>query len=264
MYWLIRFLFTCHGKFTSYIPGAGGAIYVRCSHISKICNTILKSQLGFPLFLDSAVTGSQRTPKIRLEANSALWFGSNVASDPAELQIINLTSTVAGIQESVTSASEIRLVPGQGKLSLNALVVDGLSQVVRGLDYTCRILICPSETVTCNEAVSLLPPTFISMDLVSGMFRLADIPLACPSSPTDEGNVIVQISLLGLDFIFVRFSVVCMPCRDGQARTLGTNGRAWRCASCSPTQYVIDPNNPSFGCKVYYANSVVVMLDIFF
>jgi hypothetical protein len=239
---------------------------VRCSHISEICNTILKSQLGFPLFLDSAITSSPRKPKIRLAANSAHWFGSNVASDPAQLQVINYTSTVAGIQERVTIASEIRLVPGQDKLSLNAWVVDGLSQVVKGVEYTCRVLICPSGTVTsgCKEAASLLPPEFISMDLVSGMFRLTDIPLVCPSIPTDEGNVIVQISLLGLDFIFVRFSVVCMPCRAGQARTLGTNGRAWRCASCSPTQYVIDPNNPLFGCKVYYLNSVLVMLVFFF
>jgi hypothetical protein len=220
---------------------------VKCSKISQICGTMLKSRLGFPILLDSIETGSSREPKIRLAANSARWFGSSFASDPAQLKIINATSTVAATQDGVKTASELRLVPGHDKLSLNACIVDDLSQVVKGLDYTCRILVCPADTIKCVEDSSLLAAAYTPMDQVSGLFRPADIPLVCPM---DGETVTVQVSLAAQDSVSARFSVTCMPCRAGQARTLGASGRAWWCASCSPKQYVINPNNPSFGCKV--------------
>jgi hypothetical protein len=234
------------------ILGAGGAIYVQCSHISQICSTILKSQLGFPRLLNSTETGSSREPKIRLVTNSARWFGSSIASGPAQLEIINYT--VADIHYIEQTSSRFLLVPGQEKLGLNAWILDGLSQVFKGLEYTCRILICTSDAINCNEDSSLLPPQYISMDRGSGLFRVADISLVCP---LDGGDVMVQISLFSIDSMLKRFSVTCAPCSAGQARTVSVNGRGWRCASCSPNQYVINPNHPSFGCKVYKLTLII-------
>lgn len=240
--------------------GAGGAVYVRCSYIGKLCSAILKSQLGFPLLLNITMDSS-RVPKIQLTANSALWFGSTVATGPAQLQILNRTRTVAGVQYRETRSSGISLVPGQDKLSLNVWILDGQSQVVKGLEYVSRILVCPSGTGDCNEDSSLLPPQYISTDRVSGLFRYADIPLVCP---LDGRDVMVQISLVAIESVLTWFPVTCAPCRAGQSKTMGASGRAWWCASCSSEQYVIDPNNPSFGCKVcvlIYVSKIDVGVD---
>jgi hypothetical protein len=208
----------------------------------------MKAQLGLPFLLKNITKADSSTePKVRLTANSALWYGSTVASGPAQLQVINYTHTAVDGQYRVTSSSGVWLVPGQDKLSLNAWVLDGLSQVVAGLDYTSRVLVCPSDTINCDDEASILPPLYISMDHVSGLFRFADIPLACP---LDGQNIRVQISLVALESLSMWFPVMCAPCRGGQAKTLDGIGQAWWCASCSSKQYVVDPNNPSFGCKV--------------
>jgi hypothetical protein len=209
----------------------------------------LQSQLGFPLQLEqtSRLTGSTREPKIRLAANRALWFGSNVASDPAQLQIINYTYVTADIPNTATTFTAVQLVPGQDKFSFNAWILDDLSQVVMGLEYACRILICPSVTLVCSEDSSLLAPAYISIDRASGLVRAADISLMCP---VDGGSVRVQISLASMSSILTWFDVKCVPCRAGHARTLTADGRAWWCNRCSSKQYVIDPNNPIFRCEV--------------
>lgn len=225
--------------------------------MSKICSTILKSQLGFPLLLDSAETSSPREPKIRFTGNSAPWFGSSVASESAQLQIINFTITGAEIQYGAKTASKLQLVPLQDKLSLNAWILDALSQVVKGLHSLLRILVCPSDTTNCIEDNSLLPPAYTPMDHVSGLIHAADISLVCP---IDGVNVRVQISLVTHDSVSDWISVTCMPCRAGQARTLAPGDRGWWCASCGPNQYVINPNNPSFGCKVHCLSSFVAKL----
>ena len=104
---------------------------MQCSRISKMCKAILQSQLGFPLLLkqrSSLTSGGSREPKIRLVANRALWFGSNVASDPAQLQIINFTHVAADIIPYTSRRfTEVQLVPGQDRLSLNARILDDLS-----------------------------------------------------------------------------------------------------------------------------------------
>jgi hypothetical protein len=230
---------------------------VKCSQLSAMCRKILKSQLGFPHPLDSAETRSSRQPKIWFAGNSAYWFGSSVATDPAQLQIINYSSTFVDAKFGLKNVSELRFIPGQDKLSLNAWIKDDLSQIVKGLDYTCRILICPSESNNCIEDASLLAAAYSSMDHDSGLFRAADIPLLCP---TDEVVLMVQISLVAQASVSAWFHVICMPCRAGQARTLAASGRAWWCSSCSPKQYVINPNHPSFGCKVHHLNSVFVAI----
>jgi hypothetical protein len=184
--------------------------------------------------------------------NIARWFGNSVASGPAQLQIINYT--VDDIEYRVHTSFQFLLIPGQEKLGLNAWILDDLSQVSKGLEYTCRILVCTSETVNCNEDLSLLPPQYISMDRLSGLFRAENIPLVCPLK---GGDVMVQISLFSMDSVLKRFFVTCAPCRAGQARTLGVGGRGWRCARCSPNQYVINSNHLSFGCKVNDLTSMI-------
>jgi hypothetical protein len=184
--------------------------------------------------------------------NRARWFGNSVATSPAQLQIINYT--VADIEYKVQTSSRLLLIPGQEQLGLNAWILDDLSQVSKGLEYTCRILVCTSETVNCNEDSSLLLPQYISMDRSSGLFRVVDIPLVCP---LDRENVMVQISLFSMDSVMKRFFVTCAPCRAGQARTLGVSGRGWWCARCSSNQYVINPNHLSFGCKVNNPASIL-------
>ena len=212
----------------------------------------MQSQLGFPLFSDQSSTlaggSSSREPKIRMASNRALWFGSSVASDPAQVQIINYTHVAADILFTATVFTEVRLVPGQDKLSLNAWILDDLSQIVKGLEHTFRILVCPSVTLTCNEDSSLLAPAYVSIDHASGLLRAADVSLVCP---VDGGSVRVQISLASQSSILTWFDVICVPCRAGQARTLTADGRAWWCTRCSSKQYIIDPNNPSFGCQVH-------------
>jgi hypothetical protein len=220
------------------------------SHLSKMCSTVLKSQLGYPLLMDEPQPSRSRQPKIRFAGNNALWFESDVSSNPAQLQIINYSSqsTAVDTQYRKRTTSELRLIPGQDKLSLNARLLDDLSQVVKGSDYTCRILLCPSDTSNYIDDGSLLAAEYASADFFSGLIHAADISFLCPIK---EVPIRVQTSLIAQDSVLAWFLVTCMPCRAGQAKTLAASGLAWLCASCSLNQYVINPNIPSFGCKVH-------------
>ena len=169
---------------------------------------------------------------------------------------MNYTIIAADVQEIFTATSDFRLIPGQDRLSLVARILDSLSQVVKGFDYTCSIYICPSDAAICNEAAALLAPAYISMDHASGLFSATNVPIVCP---VDGGNLRVQVSLVSQYSVQVWFAVTCMPCRAGQAKTLDPSRRAWWCTSCGPKQYIIKPNDPSFGCKVQFFNFIPAM-----
>ncbi len=234
-----------------------------CSHISEICSSVLKSRLGFPLLLSStegaAGNRSSLEPKIRFEANHARWFGSNLATQPAQLKIIDYSITMSDMNYRVTNSSVFELVPGQDKLSLTVCILDNQFNVINGLDYTCRMLFFTAGTVNCNEESSLLPSAYFSMDYISGVFQIGEFSLVCPFG---RKNVIVQVSLVAQDSLLDAFSVSCKPCSVGHSITLGADGRVWWCSRCNPNQYVLDPNNPSFGCEVRYTR-VRVRYDLY-
>jgi hypothetical protein len=172
---------------------------------------------------------------------------------------MNYTIAAADVQSRFTAPSDFRLVPGQDKLSLFARILDGLSQVVKGFEYSCSIHICPSDKEVCREDAALMAPAYITIDHASGLFRAANIPLVCP---VDGEKVTVLISLVSQYSVQVWFDVTCMPCRAGQAKTLDSSSRAWWCTSCGPKQYIINPNDPSFGCKVHYFNRIPAMASV--
>jgi predicted outer membrane repeat protein len=239
--------------------GAGGAVYTECDTLAASCRKVLGKHLGAPL--------AHQQPQIFFRGNRAGAYGHDMATNPSQLSIpgpsgVNLGQG-ADRQAALTDTfrepgypdSRLALVPGQERLNLSVVLLDGLGQVVRGsatrpLAHVLRSLLCAPGPSHCTYSTTLAAPVFAQFDTVTGIARTVEVSQATACSM--EGVISVSVSLSESNpspFLARTIDVACLPCARGQSRV--ELGSVWTCASCAPDQYVIDPNrHPCRPCPV--------------
>lgn len=210
--------------------GAGGAIFVQCPVLSDICRDVLDANIQVPLVQDRR--------KIKIIGNRATHYGQSLATDPAHL----LLKANYSLERAYT-----QLVPGQDSLDLRISLIDWTGQVVIGREYTCKLLLCPQTGLICDETVALAAVNYSTVDKNDGKCSIEISRLVCPMG---YDMVVVQASLVSQATEPVELLAKCLSCRAGESRTQDIQQRVWWCSKCGLAQYVLDPNNPTFGCQV--------------
>jgi hypothetical protein len=211
--------------------GAGGAIFLSCSHVGPACESVLLAFNGIP----SPGPLKRQFPKINFIGNFGSLYGDTVATEPATLKI---DQQIELLQE--------KFIPGVAQLKFTILVYDGPGNKVRGAGFVCRSRVCSHSVSACSDLNILVPAQFHQMD-DSGAFSMS---LSSVSCPLDSSEIYVQASLVSCeDLVLLLPPIQCAPCGEGQARTEDLEKKVWFCVICNNDQYIIDSNNVSFRCQ---------------
>ena len=256
----------------NFASSGGGAVYTDCDILVTTCTKSLGSVLGVP--------GFQKTQysQVYFLQNSVGGYGPNVATAPSQLLLpspngflglgkIRVTvplakNLYAALKFSGNTNVLLSYIPGQDKLDIAFVLLDGIGTVVVGsatnhLPFVLIMLFCdPAVGTDCNFENALSGPSFHTFDSITGIgHTLSQSPaIVCPSGPHGDlaaVNVFLFVSGTNTPFLSCTIQLSCRECQEGQSRTRsvapGSRHLSWTCPSCLPTQYVIDPNK--FLCR---------------
>ena len=147
-------------------------------------------------------------------------------------------------------------MPGLEALNASVVLYDNRSDVVRGADSVVRVRVCASVAAGgCgDDASSLVPVPFRPISADTGRCDISGgAPLACA---VGQDAVDVQFSVSGTAILPLVARVGCLPCPLNAARIVDPATRSWQCVACDPSQYVIDNNDPAYGCRNCPAGAV--------
>eukprot|EP00961_Rhodomonas_salina_P219538 2967363-Rhodomonas_salina.1 len=149
----------------------------------------------------------------------------------------------------VVEKDKVQLVPGQDYLDVAVRLLDSLGQQVDGRvdPYVIEMVAC-TTAAGCSSISSLQPVIFLAYDrneIRTGTNQQRALLNYCTGS-----SVVVKLTALTQDRnLEATLEVECLPCRDGQFRTvlrrLGSTTVLWSCKRCPSGQYIIDPNEHS-------------------
>ena len=260
----------------NFASAGGGAAYTDCDRILGSCSNAISQSIG--------VVGLQQTkiPRTYFVDNAADSYGPDVATAPSQL-VIPSPSSVKSLGENIYRVhvpkelhNQLQLseltnnlfsyIPGQDPVDLALVLLDGLSQIIRGspatpLTFVLVLILCSPTEKICNFDTALRGPVFYSFDSQTGVSSTlprqnasdsavsAFQTLVCPVGSENEMQVVnLHIYLSGSvsPYLSRKVKMNCLKCRAGQSKTLsiaaGSKTESWSCPSCTTGQYIIDPN----------------------
>ena len=208
---------------------------MQCPELSDLCSTLLLERIGVP----SANMSSSSLLKIQMLENRATGYGPNIATDPATLSLTR----------NMTIHDDLQMEPGQDTFNFLVGLIDALGQPVIGEDYACMLILCSKSAASCEVSVALAAPYYATVDHKNGICQIEAASFVC----TSESDIVVaQVSLVSQPAVPLDIEVLCLPCKSGESRSLDSKKQSWLCNKCGPSQYILEPNNPAFGCQVTF------------
>ena len=260
----------------NFASAGGGAAYTDCDSLLSSCSSAITQSIG--------VVGLRQTkiPQTYFVNNIVDGYGPNVGTAPSQL-VIPSPSSVSSMggntyRVPVPSGLHTQLklpeqtnnlfsyIPGQDPVDFAIVMLDGLSQIIRGssktpLTFVLVSILCSPTDKLCNFDTALRGPIFYSFDSQTGV--CSTLPrqnssdksvsalqtLVCPVGSDNEMNLVdmrLYISGTASPYLSRKVNINCLKCKGGQSKTLsiasGSKTMSWSCPSCTFGQYVIDPN----------------------
>jgi hypothetical protein len=202
-----------------------------CEHLPLSCQEQLKSHLGLPISVGPSFSAISQ-----FVSNFALLYGNDIGTEPAALSFFD------------GEPQQYSYIPGQDSLNFSITMYDAMGSTVFGSKDIIRVNICALSNQLCDDLSSLVLVGFYPFIPNSCLSRISKKQIVlCASS---QQRVRVLLSLVASSKVLpLTAEIECLPCGPGQARTEDVQRDTWYCLSCQPGEYVVDPNNPSFGCK---------------
>ncbi len=169
-------------------------------------------------------------------SNIALLYGNDIGTEPATLSFFD------------AEAQQYSYIPGQESLNFTIAMHDALGALVVGSKDIIRVNICALSNLRCDDLSSLVLVGFYPFEPNSCISWINTKQIVMCSLA--QKRVIVRLSLVASpETLPLTTEIGCLPCGPGQARKEDFQRGIWYCLACEPGEYVVDPNNPTFGCQ---------------